>query len=752
MNASNVEQDGIVIFDPVDSGGGDITITVTSASNNSFATSDLTGNLAVPLSAGSGNIVVTADEIDLFDFSPVSGTGNLTLQSFTASQGITLGGTAELGVNTLDLIDEELNAIQDGFNSITIGRGNGSGLISVDPAGISFSDPVTLQSPGVGGAIVANGPIQTNGNDLTLNSGGDIQVDFINAQGVENFSGGSVDITTDRFFRATGSFIDRNGTVASISTADFNGGRDITIRHGGGDRGVAFTVGDPLLSSGPDRNGTAAAISSGDFSISPIKSLPFTFAEGNIQIIGLDEQKPAQNDPGILIDPPIVIPDPEKPPLQLPDPEEPFTNDFENYLDIRGTPIKTLDQIRAELREIEDATGVKPAVIYAMFTPTNPTLPSEAGGAARTHKQLELVLVTSSGLPVRQRIEGATRRQVITKARQFRKHIKDIKHSPPDLSEAQQFYAWLIAPLKGDLQAHEIDQLVFVMDTKLRSIPVAALHDGQEFIIEQYSVGLMPSLSLTDTRYRDIRKLEVLAMGAQTFLAKGQSPLTAVPTELEAITGQLWKGKQLLDEDFTPEILREERNKHPRGILHLATHADFRPGKPSNSYIQLWGDNRLQLNQLRELKLYDPPVELMTLSACRTALGDREAELGFSGLAAQAGVKSAMGSLWKVSDTGTLGLMTSFYEKLRNASTKATALQQAQLAMLHGGVRREHDKLKIATLDQPQGELILNLPPSKIIAAESESKTAEQEVPQSRKNAFSHPYYWSGFTIIGNPW
>ncbi|MCZ0902150.1 CHAT domain-containing protein, partial [Microcoleus sp. HI-ES] len=89
------------------------------------------------------------------------------------------------------------------------------------------------------------------------------------------------------------------------------------------------------------------------------------------------------------------------------------------------------------------------------------------------------------------------------------------------------------------------------------------------------------------------------------------------------------------------------------GIIHLATHAEFRPGTPNNSYIQFW-DTQLGLDQMRDLKWNNPPLELLVLSACRTALGDKEAELGFAGLALQSGAKSALASLWYVSDAGTL--------------------------------------------------------------------------------------------------
>ncbi|HAG80231.1 MAG TPA: hypothetical protein DCL61_03445 [Cyanobacteria bacterium UBA12227] len=295
------------------------------------------------------------------------------------------------------------------------------------------------------------------------------------------------------------------------------------------------------------------------------------------------------------------------------------------------------------------------------------------------------------------------------------------------LTPSKQLYQWLIAPLEKDLKAQQINNLAFVMDAGLRSLPMAALHDGNSYIVERYSIGLMPSLSLTDTRYVDVRNLQVLAMGASQFT--DQNPLPAVPVELSTIVGQIWQGKSFLNETFTLDNLKAARASQPFGILHLATHGEFKPGKPSDSYIQ-FEDTKLQLDQLRELGLNNPPVELLVLSACRSALGDEEAELGFTGLAVQAGVKSALGSLWYVSDEGTLGLMTQFYQHLKEAPIKAEALRQAQLALIRGEVQLQNGQLITRNSSIP-------LPP---------------ESAQQGNKILTHPYYWSAFTLVGNPW
>ncbi|MBE9126206.1 MULTISPECIES: CHAT domain-containing protein, partial [unclassified Coleofasciculus] len=339
---------------------------------------------------------------------------------------------------------------------------------------------------------------------------------------------------------------------------------------------------------------------------------------------------------------------------------------------------------------------------------------------------LELILVTSSGTVVRRQVGGATRSQVLEKAQQLRNDVTNWRRTDYRGS-TKQFYQWLVAPLEKELQAQEINNISFIMDAGLRSIPVAALNDGNQFLIERYSVGLIPSFSLTDTRYQDLRNDQVLAMGAAKFI--DQKSLPAVPVELGAITDQLWSGKEFLNERFTLENLKQARSSQPFGIIHLATHAEFRPGKPSNSYIQFW-NSKLGLDELPQLKLNEPSLELLVLSACRTALGDEEAELGFAGLAVMAGSKSALGSLWYVNDEATLGLMTAFYHYLKAAPVKTEALRQAQLAMLKGDVRIEDGHLIVANERIP-------LPP---------------ELAHLGNRQLTHPYYWSAFTLIGSPW
>ncbi|WP_198649075.1 CHAT domain-containing protein [Cyanothece sp. BG0011] len=337
------------------------------------------------------------------------------------------------------------------------------------------------------------------------------------------------------------------------------------------------------------------------------------------------------------------------------------------------------------------------------------------------------MLVTPSGQVIRQPVTGVTREQVLSTVAQFQSTITNPRRPSAYRQPAQQLYQWFIQPLKVALNAAKIDTLVFIVDGGLRSVPLAALYDGSEFLIEQYHMGIMPSLALSDTRYQDMTQQRVLAMGASKFTQ--QNPLPAVPLELSVIADRLWQGDSFLNETFTVKQLQEAHQSGEFGIIHLATHANFETGTLGNSYIQFWQD-QLTLDQLKEFNFGDPPIELLVLSACRTALGDREAELGFAGAAVLAQVKTVLGSLWEVSDEGTLGLMTRFYEQLNRVPLKAKAIREAQLSLLRGEVYIEKGQLVT-----PDNRLLLPQPLS----------TLEEQ-------SLEHPYFWSGFTLIGSPW
>ncbi len=388
--------------------------------------------------------------------------------------------------------------------------------------------------------------------------------------------------------------------------------------------------------------------------------------------------------------------------------------EFEGYFTNKlPQKLVTNESFKVLLQDLALQTGKKAAAFYVFAFPD----------------RLEVVVYSPGNEPIRHTIGNVKKSELLDFVKKYRNEIvapaRRITNSY--LAPSQQLYQWLIAPFDAELQAQGIETLLFSMDEGLRSFPIAALHDGKQFLIEKYSIGLIPCISLVDTRYAKIQNERVLAMGASEFT--DLDPLPAVSLEVDTITSSLWPGKAFLNQDFTLDNIKLQRQNTPYKIIHMATHAEFLSGEVKNSYIQLW-DEKLRLNQIGQLRLNDPTVELLVLSACRTAVGDRSSELGFAGLAVQSGVKTVLASLWYVSDVGTLALMTEFYRNLRSAPIKAEALRQAQLAMLRKQVRVEGGQLLGS--GSP-----LTLPP---------------ELAGNGNLNLSHPYFWSGFTAIGSPW
>lgn len=372
-------------------------------------------------------------------------------------------------------------------------------------------------------------------------------------------------------------------------------------------------------------------------------------------------------------------------------------------------------EVAATLARLNTQTGQRFGLIYIF---------PQADG-------LELVLARPGAEAVRYWSPEVPRSRFAAMASELQRQIT-LPGLEDYLTPAQQLHQWLIAPLEAELTASDIDTLVFCVGAQVRSLPLAVLHDGQQFLVEKYNLGLIPALTLTDPQFRAMRQVDVLAMGATEFA--GLSSLPAVAVELDTVADDLWPGDIHLNEAFTRQSLREELAKAQFEIVHLATHAQFQGGDPDASFIQLWQEERLNLLDLRELDWRSLPVELLVLSACQTALGNQQAELGFAGLAYQTGVRSALASLWSVSDVGTLALMREFYWQLAQAQgdIKAAVLRQTQLALIQGEVTLTSQQLV------DSGGHAIALPPS------LQGPATDVDL--------SHPFYWSAFVLVGAPW
>jgi CHAT domain-containing protein len=252
------------------------------------------------------------------------------------------------------------------------------------------------------------------------------------------------------------------------------------------------------------------------------------------------------------------------------------------------------------------------------------------------------------------------------------------------LLHAQKLYDWLIRPLEPDLTSITIDNLVFVPDGPLGTIPMAALHDGKQFLISKYAVAITPGLDLTDPRSMKRENIKALAVGL-TESVQGFAPLPNVSAELQSIQG-LYGGDLLLNQDFLVSRLEKELRDERFTIVHIASHGRFE-GDIAKTFL-LTFDDKLTMDRLDQFvglfRFRDEPLELLALSACETAADDDRAALGLAGVAVKAGARSALATLWHINDPASSALIAEFYRELRDPSvSRAVALQRAQLKLLH---------------------------------------------------------------------
>lgn len=258
------------------------------------------------------------------------------------------------------------------------------------------------------------------------------------------------------------------------------------------------------------------------------------------------------------------------------------------------------------------------------------------------------------------------------------------------LEIAERLYDWIIRPVVADLQAAGVKTLVFVLDDAFRNVPMAALYDGKNFLVENFAIAVAPGLQLLDPQPLKREPLKVLSAGI-TQSRQGLSALVNVGTELKNIKATV-PAQILLDEQFTVAGFQKNLVAFPSPIVHLASHGNF-SSNPNETYILAW-DRKINVNDLPDLLTPDDVnqrrnIQLLVLSACQTARGDKRSALGLAGLALRSGARSTLGSLWRINDESASILMTQFYRELaQGTENKAIALQQAQKFML------KNDKFK----------------------------------------------------------
>jgi CHAT domain-containing protein len=262
---------------------------------------------------------------------------------------------------------------------------------------------------------------------------------------------------------------------------------------------------------------------------------------------------------------------------------------------------------------------------------------------------------------------------------------------------ATEFYQLFIKPITSFLEQHQITTLVIVPDRALRTIPFAALHDGEHYLIERYAIAtslLGSKIVAADPPSRDDELQVFLGGVSEPVNLKDENDedkdnksrrLPYVPDELEGIQ-KLYptQSKKFLDVEFIRPVLTTEIKETAYSIIHFASHSSFADAK--NSYLLVY-NGKIFLEELKQLLLQRPfkekPIELMTLSACETAKGDDETVLGLGGVAVKAGVKTTLANLWLANDEAAAKLSVAFYKHFKTPGiNKAQALQKAQLELL----------------------------------------------------------------------
>ncbi|MBD2075717.1 CHAT domain-containing protein [Phormidium sp. FACHB-592] len=378
--------------------------------------------------------------------------------------------------------------------------------------------------------------------------------------------------------------------------------------------------------------------------------------------------------------------------------------ELQNYLgedctlEANATPVTVVDQKTAVFSSI--MLGDRVAVVLTLPAPNH-----------QFHSQVQWLPVNTQTLKT---TVNQLRRQLETRS--------DLAKTYEVTS--RQMYDWLIAPFAQDLQAARIETLVFIQDGILRSLPMAALYDGKQFLVEQYALASTLSLTLINPSRIDRHSLRVLGFGlTQPSVVEGPTffpPLSYVKGEIDSIQAALPDSKGLFDEAFNLDRLQQELTQNVYPIVHLATHGKFgmdardtflvtggkreerreergergesmsneRSGRNQSFDSQLVPQNyneTLTMNALYQMlrtMRQGTMLELLTLTACETAVGsDREA-LGIAGISLQAGARSTVASLWQVDDRATAQLITHFYQSLKQGMSRAKALQAAQKSWL----------------------------------------------------------------------
>ena len=330
-----------------------------------------------------------------------------------------------------------------------------------------------------------------------------------------------------------------------------------------------------------------------------------------------------------------------------------------------------IDAQTVVLDKLVDQDNPTAAIIYPIILP----------------QQLQ-VIVKIPNQPLRNYTINKSQNEVEEILTRLREYLLEPDRVEEVQSLSQQVYGWLIKNIESDLEKSGVKTLVFVLDGALRNVPMATLYDGEQYILEKYSIALSLGLQLLTPKPLAEEPLKVLAAGLVEPPSEFRMfpPLPEIKSEFNLINKAGVSKKQLLNKEFTSDTLEKNVNTTPFNILHLATHGQF-SSQPEKTFI-LAADGAINVTQFDSLlrrrgESRSQALEMLVLSACQTAAGDSRATLGLAGVSVKAGARSTLASLWHINDKSTAILMGEFYRELAKTKvTKAEALRRAQLTLL----------------------------------------------------------------------
>ena len=350
--------------------------------------------------------------------------------------------------------------------------------------------------------------------------------------------------------------------------------------------------------------------------------------------------------------------------------------------------------------------------------------------------RVAILLATPNAVVARE--SKIKREDLYAQIRGFRKTLINPGQDP--LPPAQGLYQLLIAPIADDLRQAGAKTVMLDLDDMLRYLPFAALHDGKNYLIENLSIVMVTEAVRDKLGKAPKSDWSIWGLGT-TKAGPGYEALPYANVELNGITGQkgILAGKVLLDGAFTEKSLRDGLDQsYP--IIHVASHFQFTPGSMDDSFLLLGDGSHLSLAQIKT-KLDFNSVELLTLSACETAMGDDSTSQhgveveGLGAIAQQAGAKAVLATLWPVADASTAALMRALYQAHKvDHLDKADALRQAQLALLHGTVAADDAGSAARGLARTS----------------SSAARASGNFKVNPAAPYAHPFFWAPFILMGN--